>query len=64
MIRKTAKPAAPVAAPEAVNHRADAVQAFMSAWLPQHGVSATVFKAADAEALLAAVDAGAAAAGK
>lgn len=55
--------AAPVeVAPEPVtiNHRADAAQAFLAGWLPQLGVSATAFTQADAQALLAAIDAAAA----
>ena len=63
MARKPSTPApAPVAAPAPVNHRADAAQAFMASWLPQHAVAANAFTAADAEALLAAIEAGAKAA--
>lgn len=61
MARKPFAPA-PAAAPEPVNHRADAAQAFVSAWAASQGVSASAFKAADAEALLAAIDAAAKAA--
>jgi predicted amidophosphoribosyltransferase len=48
---------APVIVPAPANHRADAAQAFMQSWLPAQAVAATAFKAADAEALLAAIDA-------
>lgn len=52
----------PMPAPEPVNHRADAAQAFLSAWLPKHAVAASAFTTKDAEALIAAIDAGARAA--
>lgn len=57
MARKPTPAPAPAAAPEPVNHRADAAQAFMSRWLPQHAVAANAFSTADAEDLLAAIDA-------
>jgi hypothetical protein len=60
MVKKPASAAAE--APEPVNHRADAAQTFMQAWLPGHAVAATAFTAEDAEGLLAAIDAGAKAA--
>lgn len=63
MGKRPAKTATPSSAPEPLDHRADAAQAFMSAWLPHHGVSADAFTQADAAALVAAVDAGAKASG-